>query len=74
MVMNYHCKGIVFFLPLIHRGPIQVKRPNSGAKPQRKDSPAMQHKGPMVRGQVNPKTDKSPRNGRGTKARDEKVM
>lgn len=61
-------------MSLVSRAPSQVKRPNSGAKAQRKDSPAMQHKGPVVRGQVNPKTDKSPRNGRGTKARDEKVM
>ncbi|XP_031427649.1 katanin p60 ATPase-containing subunit A-like 1 [Clupea harengus] len=58
--------------PAEHRAPSQVKRPNSGAKPQRKDSPAMQHKGPVVRGQVNPKMDKSPRNGRVTKAKDEK--
>ncbi|XP_063059700.1 katanin p60 ATPase-containing subunit A-like 1 [Engraulis encrasicolus] len=63
--------------PAEHRVPVQpLKRPNSAAaKVQKRDSPAMQHKGPAIRGQqVNPKTDKSPRNGRGgaAKAKDEK--
>uniref|UniRef100_A0A8B9HFY1 Katanin catalytic subunit A1 like 1 n=1 Tax=Astyanax mexicanus TaxID=7994 RepID=A0A8B9HFY1_ASTMX len=35
-----------------------VKRPNTGMKPQRKDSPGMQHRGPAGKGQPNAKQDR----------------
>ncbi|KAG7484423.1 hypothetical protein MATL_G00049160 [Megalops atlanticus] len=59
--------------PAEHRAPTQVKRPNTGVKPQRKDSPGMQHRGPMGRAQPISKADKpGPRDGKGTKAREDK--
>uniref|UniRef100_A0AAQ4RMR0 Katanin catalytic subunit A1 n=1 Tax=Gasterosteus aculeatus aculeatus TaxID=481459 RepID=A0AAQ4RMR0_GASAC len=63
--------------PAEHRYPaenvVPVKRPNSAAKQQRKESPGLQHKGagPGGRGQANQKPD---RHGpRGTKAKEDKV-
>lgn len=59
--------------PAEHRGPAQVKKPIVGSKPQRKDSPAMQHRGPVGRGQPNVKADRSnTREGRGNRVKDEK--
>ncbi|XP_030648916.1 katanin p60 ATPase-containing subunit A-like 1 [Chanos chanos] len=59
--------------PAEHRGPAQVKRPNSGMKPQKKDSPGLQHRGPTGRAQPNPRQDRlGPRDNKGSKARDEK--
>uniref|UniRef100_A0AAY4EJX5 Katanin p60 ATPase-containing subunit A1 n=1 Tax=Denticeps clupeoides TaxID=299321 RepID=A0AAY4EJX5_9TELE len=48
-------------IPAEHRytGPAPVKRPNTGVKPQRKDSPGLQHRGPKGRTQPNSKTEKS---------------
>uniref|UniRef100_A0AAQ4NX14 Katanin p60 ATPase-containing subunit A1 n=1 Tax=Gasterosteus aculeatus aculeatus TaxID=481459 RepID=A0AAQ4NX14_GASAC len=54
------------------RNVVPVKRPNSAAKQQRKESPGLQHKGagPGGRGQANQKPD---RHGpRGTKAKEDK--
>ncbi|XP_028839133.1 katanin p60 ATPase-containing subunit A-like 1 [Denticeps clupeoides] len=61
-------------IPAEHRGPAPVKRPNTGVKPQRKDSPGLQHRGPKGRTQPNSKTEKSgARDVRGSKAKDEKA-
>ncbi|KAJ8412461.1 hypothetical protein AAFF_G00127970 [Aldrovandia affinis] len=60
-------------IPAEHRVPAQVKRPNSAVKPQRKDSPGLQHRGPMARAQPNSKADKpGPRDTKGTKAKEGK--
>ncbi|KAG9351818.1 hypothetical protein JZ751_023069 [Albula glossodonta] len=60
-------------IPAEHRAPAQVKRPNSAVKPQRKDSPGMQHRGPMGRAQPNVKSDKpGTREAKGTKVREDK--
>uniref|UniRef100_A0AAR2KNW5 Katanin p60 ATPase-containing subunit A1 n=1 Tax=Pygocentrus nattereri TaxID=42514 RepID=A0AAR2KNW5_PYGNA len=64
-------------IPAEHRcvGPLaaQVKRPNTGVKPQRKDSPGMQHRGPAGKGQPNVKSDKpGTRDARVAKAKDDK--
>lgn len=57
-----------------HRGPAQVKKPVIVSKPQRKESPGMQHRGPVGRGQPNVKSDRpNTRDGRGNKAKEEKV-
>ncbi|KAK9538074.1 hypothetical protein VZT92_005632 [Zoarces viviparus] len=54
--------------PAEHRNPIAVKRPNSAAKQQRKDSPGLQHRGAGPGGR--PKADRQ--GSRGTKAKDDK--
>ncbi|KAL7848221.1 hypothetical protein AOLI_G00229390 [Acnodon oligacanthus] len=60
-------------IPAEHRVPAQVKRPNTGVKPQRKDSPGMQHRGPAGKGQPNVKSDKpGTRDARAAKAKDDK--
>uniref|UniRef100_A0A8C6SBH9 Katanin catalytic subunit A1 n=1 Tax=Neogobius melanostomus TaxID=47308 RepID=A0A8C6SBH9_9GOBI len=43
-----------------YRNPIPLKRPNSGVKQQKKDSPALQHRGagPVNRGQDKPKAER----------------
>lgn len=57
-----------------HRGPVQVKKPITVSKPQRKESPGMQHRSPVGRGQPNVKSERpNTRDGRGNKAKDEKV-
>ncbi len=57
-----------------HRGPVQVKKPIPVSKPQRKESPGMQHRGLVGRGQPNVKSERpNTRDGRGNKAKDEKV-
>uniref|UniRef100_A0A672ME32 Katanin p60 ATPase-containing subunit A1 n=1 Tax=Sinocyclocheilus grahami TaxID=75366 RepID=A0A672ME32_SINGR len=54
-------------------GPVQVKKPITVSKPQRKESPGMQHRGPLGRGQPNIKSERpNTRDGRGNKAKDEK--
>uniref|UniRef100_A0A672MFX4 Katanin catalytic subunit A1 like 1 n=1 Tax=Sinocyclocheilus grahami TaxID=75366 RepID=A0A672MFX4_SINGR len=59
--------------PAEHRGPVQVKKPITVSKPQRKESPGMQHRGPLGRGQPNIKSERpNTRDGRGNKAKDEK--
>uniref|UniRef100_A0A8C2HPH6 Katanin catalytic subunit A1 n=2 Tax=Cyprinus carpio TaxID=7962 RepID=A0A8C2HPH6_CYPCA len=59
--------------PAEHRGPVQVKKPITVSKPQRKESPGMQHRGPVGRGQPNVKSERpNTRDGRGNKAKDEK--
>ncbi|XP_066507487.1 katanin p60 ATPase-containing subunit A-like 1 isoform X2 [Hoplias malabaricus] len=59
--------------PAEHRAPAQVKRPNTGVKPQRKDSPGMQHRGPVLKGQPNAKSDRpGARDSRMAKAKEEK--
>lgn len=51
-----------------------MKKPIVGLKPQRKESPAMQHRGPAGRGQPNVRADRpNTREGRGNKVKDEKV-
>ncbi|KAK7120744.1 hypothetical protein R3I94_020661 [Phoxinus phoxinus] len=52
--------------PAEHRGPVQMKKPVPVSKPQRKESPGMQHRGPVGRGQPNVKSDRpNTRDGRG---------
>ncbi|KAI4895184.1 hypothetical protein NFI96_023707 [Prochilodus magdalenae] len=59
--------------PAEHRAPAQVRRPNTGVKPQRKDSPGMQHRGPAGKGQPNAKSDKPcSREARAAKAKEDK--
>lgn len=59
--------------PAEHRGPVQVKKPIPVSKPQRKESPGMQHRGLVGRGQPNVKSERpNTRDGRGNKAKDEK--
>uniref|UniRef100_A0A671S7Q1 Katanin p60 ATPase-containing subunit A-like 1 n=1 Tax=Sinocyclocheilus anshuiensis TaxID=1608454 RepID=A0A671S7Q1_9TELE len=59
--------------PAEHRGPVQVKKPITVSKPQRKESPGLQHRGPVGRGQPNVKSERpNTRDGRGNKAKDEK--
>ncbi|XP_051539429.1 katanin p60 ATPase-containing subunit A-like 1 [Myxocyprinus asiaticus] len=59
--------------PAERRAPAQMKKPIPFSKPQRKDSPGMQHRGPVGRGQPNVKSDRpNTRDGRGNKAKDEK--
>ncbi|XP_072515317.1 katanin p60 ATPase-containing subunit A-like 1 [Salminus brasiliensis] len=59
--------------PAEHRAPAQVKRPNTGVKPQRKDSPGMQHRGPGGKGQPNAKSDRpGARDARTAKAKEDK--
>uniref|UniRef100_A0A8D2ZK80 Katanin p60 ATPase-containing subunit A1 n=1 Tax=Scophthalmus maximus TaxID=52904 RepID=A0A8D2ZK80_SCOMX len=63
-------------IPAEHRNPVAVKRPSSGVKQQRKDSPGLFHRGPVPggRGLVNSRPDRPGfRDARGTKAKDEKV-
>ncbi|TNN41885.1 Katanin p60 ATPase-containing subunit A-like 1 [Liparis tanakae] len=67
-------KGITGTLETF-RNLIAVKRPNSAAKQQRKESPGLQHRGagPGARGQANPKPDRqASRDARGTRAKDDK--
>ncbi|KAL3969731.1 titin [Sarotherodon galilaeus] len=47
-------------IPAEHRNPVPVKRPNSGVKQQRKESPGLQHRGagPGGRAQANAKADR----------------
>ncbi|XP_051973133.1 katanin p60 ATPase-containing subunit A-like 1 [Xyrauchen texanus] len=60
-------------MPAEHRAPAQVKKPITVSKPQRKDSPGVQHRGHVGRGQPNVKSDRpNTRDGRGYKAKDEK--
>ncbi|CAG5865808.1 unnamed protein product [Menidia menidia] len=63
-------------VPAEHRNPVAVKRPNTGVKqPQKKDSPGLQHRGGGAggRAQANAKADRpGNREGRGTKAKDDK--
>uniref|UniRef100_A0A8C9TN05 Katanin p60 subunit A-like 1 n=1 Tax=Scleropages formosus TaxID=113540 RepID=A0A8C9TN05_SCLFO len=49
-------------IPAEHRAPGQVKRPNTGVKSQRKESPGLQHRGGVGRTQPNPKADKGKKN------------
>ncbi|XP_023683475.2 katanin p60 ATPase-containing subunit A-like 1 [Paramormyrops kingsleyae] len=58
-------------VPAEHRAAGQVKRPNTTVKPQRKESPGLQHRGAVGRAQPNPKPDK-PRDGKAAKAREDK--
>uniref|UniRef100_A0A672HG33 Katanin p60 ATPase-containing subunit A-like 1 n=1 Tax=Salarias fasciatus TaxID=181472 RepID=A0A672HG33_SALFA len=59
-------------IPAEHRNPVALKRPNSGVKQQRKDSPGLQHRGagPAGRGQPNSKGDRQ--GPRGAKSKDDK--
>uniref|UniRef100_A0A8C9WQD4 Katanin p60 ATPase-containing subunit A1 n=1 Tax=Scleropages formosus TaxID=113540 RepID=A0A8C9WQD4_SCLFO len=60
-------------IPAEHRAPGQVKRPNTGVKSQRKESPGLQHRGGVGRTQPNPKADKAgPRDAKGVKTKEEK--
>nr|XP_004568079.1 katanin p60 ATPase-containing subunit A-like 1 isoform X2 [Maylandia zebra] len=47
-------------IPAEHRNPVPIKRPNSGVKQQRKESPGLQHRGagPGGRAQANAKADR----------------
>lgn len=47
-------------IPAEHKNPIPLKRPNSGVKQQRKESPALQHRGggPVNRGPDKPKGER----------------
>uniref|UniRef100_A0A8C5H4J7 Katanin p60 ATPase-containing subunit A-like 1 n=1 Tax=Gouania willdenowi TaxID=441366 RepID=A0A8C5H4J7_GOUWI len=47
-------------IPAEHRNPVALKRPNSGVKQQKKESPAMQHRGAGQggRAQAKPKADR----------------
>ncbi|XP_017265618.1 katanin p60 ATPase-containing subunit A-like 1 isoform X2 [Kryptolebias marmoratus] len=63
-------------IPVEHRNPVAVKRPNSGVKQQqlqKKESPGLQHRGaaPGPRAQANPKAA-GIRDARGAKAKDDK--
>ncbi|TRY66037.1 hypothetical protein DNTS_025759 [Danionella cerebrum] len=59
--------------PAEHRAPVQGKKPMPVLKPQKKESPGLQHRGPAGRGQLNIKSDRpNTRDGRGNKAKDEK--
>ncbi|XP_026877931.2 katanin p60 ATPase-containing subunit A-like 1 isoform X2 [Electrophorus electricus] len=59
--------------PAEHRAPAQVKRPTSGLRPQRKDSPGLQPRVPAGKGQPNLKSDRpGGRDGRTNKAKEEK--
>uniref|UniRef100_A0A3B5MY13 Katanin catalytic subunit A1 n=1 Tax=Xiphophorus couchianus TaxID=32473 RepID=A0A3B5MY13_9TELE len=55
-------------IPVEHRNPVVVKRPNSAIKQHRKDSPGMQHRG--GRAQANPKAERQA--NRAAKAKDDK--
>ncbi|XP_068602204.1 katanin p60 ATPase-containing subunit A-like 1 [Brachionichthys hirsutus] len=62
-------------IPAEHRNPVALKRPSSAAKQQRKESPALQHRGagPGGRGQANVKPERMGcRDARGLKAKDDK--
>ncbi|KAJ8275544.1 hypothetical protein COCON_G00072960 [Conger conger] len=60
-------------IPAEHRAPVPVKRPNTGAKPQRKESPGVQHRGANGRAQPIPKAEKPvSRDAKGSKAREDK--
>ncbi|XP_035287903.1 katanin p60 ATPase-containing subunit A-like 1 [Anguilla anguilla] len=60
-------------IPAEHRAPVPVKRPNTAAKPQRKDSPGLQHRGPMGRAQPVSKAEKpGARDAKGTKGKEDK--
>ncbi|KAK1800890.1 hypothetical protein P4O66_005550 [Electrophorus voltai] len=55
------------------RAPAQVKRPTSGLRPQRKDSPGLQPRVPAGKGQPNLKSDRpGGRDGRTNKAKEDK--
>ncbi|KAF4086356.1 hypothetical protein AMELA_G00105420 [Ameiurus melas] len=59
--------------PAEHRPPVQVKRPNTGVKAQRKDCPGIQHRGAAGKGQPNTRSDRpSGRDLRNPKAKEEK--
>ncbi|XP_046765171.1 katanin p60 ATPase-containing subunit A-like 1 isoform X2 [Gallus gallus] len=45
-------------VPAEHRAPPQIKRPNRGAKPLRKESPGLQPRGPVGRAQPAARSDK----------------
>lgn len=56
------------------RNPAPLKRPSSGVKQQRRDSPGLQHRSAGARGQPNSKPERPGfRDARGVKAKDEKV-
>ncbi|XP_042722612.1 katanin p60 ATPase-containing subunit A-like 1 isoform X1 [Lagopus leucura] len=46
-------------VPAEHRAPHQIRRPNRGAKPSRKESPGLQPRGPVGRAQPAARSDKS---------------
>lgn len=74
-ILYIQCLVFFWFVFLLSdfRPPVQVKRPNTGVKPQRKDSPGMQHqhRGTAGKGQPNSKPDRP--TGRNSKVKDEKV-
>ncbi|TWW81101.1 katanin p60 ATPase-containing subunit A-like 1 [Takifugu flavidus] len=60
-------------VPAVHRNPVPLKRPSTGVKQQRRDSPGLQHRGTGVRGQANPKPERPGfKDTRGFKAKDDK--
>ncbi|XP_028291305.1 katanin p60 ATPase-containing subunit A-like 1 isoform X1 [Gouania willdenowi] len=62
-------------IPAEHRNPVALKRPNSGVKQQKKESPAMQHRGAGQggRAQAKPKADRpGARDCLGAKTKDDK--
>uniref|UniRef100_A0A8C9VIV7 Katanin p60 ATPase-containing subunit A1 n=1 Tax=Scleropages formosus TaxID=113540 RepID=A0A8C9VIV7_SCLFO len=82
LLQNFHSRTL-FFLPndyFTHWTSFYsdldvktVKRPNTGVKSQRKESPGLQHRGGVGRTQPNPKADKAgPRDAKGVKTKEEK--
>lgn len=56
------------------RNPVPLKRPGTGVKQQRRDSPGLQHRGAGARGQANPKPERPGfKDARGVKNKDDKV-
>lgn len=62
----------IFLRMCLCRNPVPIKRPNSGVKQQRKESPGLQHRGagPGGRAQANAKADRPGF----TKCKDDKVQ
>ncbi|XP_014858830.1 PREDICTED: katanin p60 ATPase-containing subunit A-like 1 isoform X1 [Poecilia mexicana] len=57
-------------IPVEHRNPVVVKRPNSAIKQHRKESPGVQHRGAGGRAQANPRAERQA--NRAAKAKDDK--
>ncbi|XP_033842671.1 katanin p60 ATPase-containing subunit A-like 1 [Periophthalmus magnuspinnatus] len=59
--------------PAEHKNPVPLKRPSSGVKQQKKESPALQHR-PVNRAQDRPKAERPGNRDARTKSKDDKAL